>query len=398
MAAIRFYFDKRRETKDSKYPLKISVTHQKKYTLINTGVYLTSAQWDEKKEKVTNHPNKAYLNDYLNKYLADIQANLYKLKDSGKLASLSSKQIKSRILNQENNQVLFVEHFRAFAESKSNPRTKEVYQYTLNKISLFAKSEIYNLTFEDINYNWLKDFEKFLEKTSTTNSISIHLRNIRAVFNDALNRELTTAYPFRKFKIKNEKTAKRSLSLQNIVCLRDYEVEDHQKSYRDIFMLIFYLRGINTIDLCHLTHKSLINGRIEYYRAKTRKFYSIKVEPEAAEIIERYKGKNYLLDILDRYKNYKDYCHRLNENLQQIGFVKIKGRGGKKIRTPLFPQITTYWARHTWATIAASLDIPKETIAAGLGHGGNSVTDIYIDFDMRKVDEANRKILDYLKL
>ena len=61
-----------------------------------------------------------------------------------------------------------------------------------------------------------------------------------------------------------------------------------------------------------------------------------------------------------------------------------------------FAQITTYWARHTWATIAASLEIPKETIAAALGHGGNTVTDIYIDFDQKKVDEANRKVLDYV--
>ncbi len=64
--------------------------------------------------------------------------------------------------------------------------------------------------------------------------------------------------------------------------------------------------------------------------------------------------------------------------------------------TPIFPKISTYWARHTWATIASELDIPKETIAAALGHGGNTVTDIYIDFDQKKVDEANRKIIAYL--
>ena len=76
--------------------------------------------------------------------------------------------------------------------------------------------------------------------------------------------------------------------------------------------------------------------------------------------------------------------------------MKRVGRGGKKVFTPLFPNLTTYWARHTWATIAASLDIPKETIAAALGHGGNTVTDIYIDFDQRKVDEANRKVIDWV--
>lgn len=63
----------------------------------------------------------------------------------------------------------------------------------------------------------------------------------------------------------------------------------------------------------------------------------------------------------------------------------------------MFPAITTYWARHTWASIAAQLDVPNETIAAALGHGfGNRITAIYIDFDSKKVDEANRKVLDYV--
>lgn len=75
---------------------------------------------------------------------------------------------------------------------------------------------------------------------------------------------------------------------------------------------------------------------------------------------------------------------------------KTHPKKNKKRYHALFPNITSYWARHTWATIAASLDIPKETIAAALGHGGNTTTDIYIDFDRRKVDEANRKVIDFL--
>ena len=155
----------------------------------------------------------------------------------------------------------------------------------------------------------------------------------------------------------------------------------------------FSLIGINIIDLCHI--KEIRDGRIEYYRSKTNRLYSIKIEPEALEIIEKYKGKKQLLDIMDRYVDYKDYARRLNENLKAIGHTTI-GKHGKKYREPLYPQLTMYWARHTWATIAASLDIPKETIAAALGHGGNTVTDIYIDFDQKKVDEANRKVIDHV--
>ena len=87
----------------------------------------------------------------------------------------------------------------------------------------------------------------------------------------------------------------------------------------------------------------------------------------------------------------------MNDGLKRIGEVERVGRGGKKQITPLFPDISSYWARHTWATIAASLDIPKETISAALGHEiGSPITSIYIKFDQNKVDEANRKVIDYV--
>ena len=82
--------------------------------------------------------------------------------------------------------------------------------------------------------------------------------------------------------------------------------------------------------------------------------------------------------------------------LQKIGDVERKGLGGKKNITVKFPGLSSYWARHTWASIAAGLDIPKETIAAALGHSASSVTDIYIKFDKKKIDEANRKVIDYV--
>ena len=161
--------------------------------------------------------------------------------------------------------------------------------------------------------------------------------------------------------------------------------------------MIFCLIGINTIDLCHLRKSDVVEGRIEYKRSKTGRDYSIRLEPEAQALVEKYAGEGeWLLDILDRYANFKDFAHRLNENLQKMGSVEV-GKHGKKTREPLFPSLTTYWARHSWATIAASLDIPNETIAAALGHGyGNRITAIYIDFDRAKIDEANRKVLDWV--
>ena len=134
-----------------------------------------------------------------------------------------------------------------------------------------------------------------------------------------------------------------------------------------MFKLIFFLVGINIVDLCNLME--INNGRIEYYRAKTNRLYSIKVEPEAMDIINKYRGEKYLLNIMDNRSDYKSFVSRMNKEMKRIGKVERVGRGGKKIFEPLLPGISTYWARHSWATIAADLDIPKETIAAALGHG-----------------------------
>lgn len=97
---------------------------------------------------------------------------------------------------------------------------------------------------------WLSNFESWMaESGMKVNAYSIHLRNIRAVFNYAIDEEITTLYPFRKYKIKKEETRKRALSVEQLRLLRDYPCEEFEKKYRDIFMLIVYLVGINIGDL-----------------------------------------------------------------------------------------------------------------------------------------------------
>ena len=289
---------------------------------------------------------------------------------------------------------VFVDYIDEFAKTKLNARTVDIYIQTKNKIQKFDS----DCKFEDIDRAWLTKFERWMIGSGMkTNACAVHMRNIRAVFNYCIDEEYTTLYPFRKFKIKKEETRKRSLTVEQLRTLRDYPCEEYQVRYRDIFMLMFYMIGINAIDLFHAKESDVVDGRLEYKRSKTGKLYSVLIQPEAQAIIDKYKGKNYLLNVLDEYKNYKDFLHRMGDALKDIGPMERKGLGGKKIRQPLFPDISSYWARHTWATIAASLDIPKEVISAGLGHEiGSSITSIYIDFNMKKVDDANRAVIDYV--
>lgn len=345
------------------------------------------------------------LNAALGKMKLDWEAALLELSANGEVAmartavelrDLIARRLYPEKFAERQSTDLFASRFVRFAEMRRTRGNREAYMRTMTMIRRFDP-KIETKSFEDVNKPWLVAFDRFLSATErSANSRAFHMRNIRAVFNDALDDEITTAYPFRKFKIRQQATRKRSLTVEQLRTLAEYPCEEYQTPYRDMFMLMFMLIGINGVDLFNAPPDAVVDGRLEYVRAKTHKPYSIKVEPEAAELLQKYRGREHLVWVCDNYSNHADYLHRLGHTLKQIGPVERHGLGGKKVRQPLFPSISQYWCRHTWATIAASLDIPKETIAAALGHGGNTVTDIYIDFDRKKVDEANRRVIDWV--
>lgn len=278
-----------------------------------------------------------------------------------------------------------------FAATKTG-RTVTLYEQTAKRVSEFDGSA----TLDGVDVKWLERFERRCLATMRVNTVGIHLRNIRAVFNWAIREGETNNYPFSRFRIRREETRKRSLSVEDLRRLRDYACADYQRQYRDMFMLMFYLIGINAKDLLHLRRENLVNGRIEYVRAKTKKRYSIKVEPEAMEIIERYRGDRYLLSPLDKCSNGLNWLHRMNEALKDIG--KTCRPGMAKEGDALFPELSSYWSRHSWGTIAAELDIPIDVIAHALGHNipELNVTSIYIRFNEKKVDVANRRVIDFV--
>jgi len=394
MATVSFYLDTRRMKKNGKYPVKLNVFHVGQ-TIISTEFEATPETWTgtEYNKKAQNWKTK---NIALRNLMNNVERRLYELSESGQLRKMDDKNLKEdlkRVMTgkPEKEERTLLDVMREFIGTKTKNSTISCYEGTINKIEKYDCG----CTFDMVDRKWLSDFYANMKESGMkVNACGVHLRNIRSVFNYAIDEGYTNEYPFRKFTIPKEKTRKRNIDARSLAILRDYPCEEHQKKYRDIFMLMFYLIGINAIDL--LNAKEIVGGRLEYRRSKTSRLYSIKIEPEAMEIINKYKGKDYLIDVLDRYGNYKDFLHRMNENLRKIGEVERKGRGGKKHINSLFPEISSYWSRHTWATIAASINIPKDVIAAALGHGQDSVTDIYIDFDRNKVDEANRKVIDFV--
>ena len=247
----------------------------------------------------------------------------------------------------------------------------------------------------DINASWLEDFDRWLEDGGcNVNGRGVHMRNLRAVVNWCIDNEWTEGYPFRRFKIRREETRKRALTLEQVRLLRDWPLEGRLAMYRDLWMLSFYLCGANSVDL--LLHAPLVGDRYDGRRQKTGQRYDLPVTKEAREIVERWKGKDYMLCPMDTNRSVKDFRRNWNDGLRNIGRDYRPHYGYRvKAEDAPFAGLTTYWARHTWATIAAGLDIPKEVIARCLTHSwGQTVTDTYIDFDWRKVDEAVKKVVE----
>ena len=403
MAKYNFILDPRVK-KDGTTSVMLSFIHKRYRRKVNLGISVDASLWNEEEATVAkNHEGSKVINQRMRLFKAAADSVILRHLHSDVDGETIFNQIvwalfpdrveKQEAEKEDENALLSVA--RRFTALKK-PSTRLTYERTVKHLEAFiAKGQSNSL--DEVNKAWLTAFDNYLaESNPSPNARALHFRNLRAIFNYAIDEELTTNYPFRRFKIKTVKTEKRNVSVETLRQIFNYPIEDWQVAYRDMFKLSFMLMGINFADMLNLEKEAMREGRIVFNRHKTARLYSMKVEPEALELIEKYAGEKHLLSIMDGRKDYLQYIRQTNNALRKIGDCERSGLGGKKTHHAICPDLSTYWARHTWATIAASLDIPKETIAAALGHGGNTVTDIYIDFDRKKVDDANRKVLDWV--
>ena len=291
----------------------------------------------------------------------------------------------------------FVCYIRKIAETKGRYNTQRNYERVARAIEIYDK----DCTFDSVDKKWIVSYiDHERGKGRKDNGIQTDIQILKFVFNRAIEDELTDKFPFRGVSVKKEQTKKRCLSLEQLRAIRDFKLTGKKAMYRDCFMLSFYLIGINISDLLFLPKTALKNGRIIYKRNKTGKLYDIKVEPEAMEIIARHKSrkKDRLLSFLEEGDATitNTFANNLTRHLRTIG---EKERHSYYVNVhPIEEGITSYWSRHTWATMASELDIPMEVIGRSLGHSlwDNAVTSTYIKYDTKKIDEANRKVIDYL--
>lgn len=393
MASISLKLDRRRATARGLYPIQFLLSSKGKVTTIGTGVNIRPEHWNGEVNKAVlpKCPNARAINESIESLFFKYTNTLRNLENDGKLVGKSVTEIKKLLVEVRSgsSKESLTDYFSRYAESRRTEKSREVYRYTLKTIRAFDNEEV---PFEKVNVIWLKAFDAHLEKQGVgINTRAIHFRNLRAVFNSAINEDLIGLeyYPFRKFKIASSRKDKEALTEEQLQRLIAYDTPyPFRRTARDLFLLSFYMCGMNLVDLYHLDR--LRDGRAHFVRTKTSgkniNPVSILVQPEAAEIIARYAGAEHVLRFIEERATYDTFIHQVQRALRHI--AKELGIEG----------LTFYWARYTWATLADKLGISEKEISKGLGHVDTSIAGkFYISYDWTKVDRANRAVLDYIK-
>lgn len=399
MASILIKLDKRRKNAENRYPVKILIFNKQTNASISLGLSLPASAWIKdgvQRPIKTTYSNAKLLNDQIEKNYFHIKKKIFELEESGRINLMKASHIKSYILahrltDEEN--ITFYTFAKIYIESCKAEKTKQGYSYTIDKLKSFTNQE---LLFEDITANFLHQFEDHLTRTgSGINSRAIHFRYIRSLFNKAIadGHVSKDLYPFNAFKIKSVIVENQFLTPEQFRLLYNYEFKTETLTMaRDYWLLMFFMCGISPIDLFYLKKTTDKDGRSNFARIKvsykTQNPVRITIQPEAQCVFDKYKsGKEseFLLLFHDKYSSYEVFKSFASKKIREI--AKITGLTG----------LSMYWARHTWATTADSLDINEKTISKALGHTDKSVAGKnYIAFDWSKVDAANRKVIDYI--
>lgn len=228
------------------------------------------------------------------------------------------------------------------------------------------------------------------------NTISFYMRNLRAVYNCAVMKGLSEqSRPFKDVYTGIDKTVKRAIPLEVIKKIKELDLSSSPTLdfARDMFLFSFYTRGMSFIDMAYLRKSDLKNGILSYRRKKTGQKLYIKWEACMQGIVEKHASKSmeYLLPIISdsssrRRKQYENALRLVNHKLKQIAEILC-------LSVPL----TTYVARHSWASIAKTKNIPLAVISEGMGHDSETTTQIYLaSLDTSIIDRANELILNDL--
>ena len=380
------------------------VIHKRVARQVNTGYKVYPYEWDAEHTEIVFPSN---VGDSRNCYLASLKKVLYEetkrfkniithLERTGE--DYTAEKVVRYYLSPSDGEgfILFARGVIRQMEQIGKPRTAERYTTVINSFRRFLRGKN-DIPLNEIDSDLMIRYENFLQACGVCpNTTSYYMRGLRAIYNRAIEKGLTMQRaPFKHVYTGIDKTVKRAVPLNIIRQIRDLDLTLSPATdfARDIFMFSFYTRGMSFIDMAFLKKKNLQNGILSYRRQKTGQQLSIKWEKPMQEIINKYDIYNtpYLLPIIkniniDTRRQYKNAAHLVNDKLKKLG---------EKLGLAI--PLTTYVARHGWASIAKSKNIPLSIISEAMGHDSEKTTRIYLaSLDTSAVDKANKQILNAL--
>lgn len=276
--------------------------------------------------------------------------------------------------------------------------TANNYEKTMRSLESFVRNK--KLTFTNFNEQLIADYNTYLiSKGLMRNSISFYMRNLRAIYNKAVKQKIVKKKElFSEVYTGIDKTRKRAVDERLISKLYNLKLDNNDvlSLTRDIFIFSYCMRGMSFVDIAYLKKTDISNGVISYCRRKTGQLMNVRIESCMQRIINKYKenASEYIFPIIksdDKGEAYKQYRSGINIYNRNLGILSDMIGSGCKL--------SSYTARHSWATAARKHDVPISVISAGMGHSSETTTQIYLkSIEDDVVDRANAEIINKLRI
>ena len=401
--------------------LYFQIIHNRVVRQLNTDYKAFAEEWDAESESVVVNGNRSNLLLGIQERLAWDVARLEKV-----VRSLETERRRFTAddvitmfhkLTKESSLFTFMHGVIAQLKQLGKVRTSETYTATLKSFMAFRDEQ--DVPLDGISSDMMLMYEAHLKARGVRmNTISFYMRNLRAVYNRAVEKGLTQPNnPFRHVYTGVDKTVKRAIPIKAIKALKqlDLSMKASLDFACDMFLFSFYTRGMSFVDIAYLKKTDLQNGILTYRRRKTGQELSIKWEKCMAEIIAKYPENktDYLLPIIKEKGNGRNSVShqaclngrvvtdegKANERRQYDNTLHLVNYRLKELSTMLKLQrpLTMYVARHSWASAAKSKNVPLSVISEGMGHDSEATTQIYLaSLETSVVDKANKMILGLL--
>lgn len=371
--------------------LKLLLTKRGRTAMIPVGVKLLPEQWEQKNQRIVKHDQKSTLNTYLVKFKLKVDDRIRELILSGEAAELDITSLKNIVQEEIEGRrcsTQFGEYFMQVAQSRRAHGTTVVYEHALavcRRYDMFCDGR----SLSEITKRWCDGLVEWL--ASDTASFAQNTRNsvvssVRAVLNFAIRDGLIRTNPLKNVKTPYVQTRRRNLTQAQIRQLWNAKtLTKSEEAGLDFFKFSFLLIAANAVDISKMTPASIFNDRIEYKRTKTGKQYSIAIVDELRPLLAKWSDDKLLFNFFAGRNERTSANPQLNAGLRTL------------CKREKLPPVSTYWARHSWASLAMELEIPIEVISAALGHSyGARVTMGYVNLSQKKVDDANRRVIDFV--